>query len=201
MRTLRKTPHSVPISPHPLSNGRIPPGSAGRRFFSTLTVLTLLSCFLLLPITDTSLFSGSTEDEPKTISFFCPVKDDPYIIFRFGYRKYKRRGRGHKGVDIKSPLKHAPIYAAADGKVTAIRIRPRGSWGRLGSHVFISHNQGFRSLYGHLSKVSVKINQEVKAGDLIGYMGKTGYATTEHLHFVIYQGKKLVNPENYIECD
>jgi len=99
----------------------------------------------------------------------------------------------HNGIDIgsKSGI-GAPILAAADGKVTAIGNDGKYAYGKW---IAIDHNNGFITLYGHLSLISVSVGQNVKQGERIGYMGQTGLATGPHLHFTVYT-KESFRTEN-----
>ncbi len=106
-----------------------------------------------------------------THQFVFPYKGK--ICSTFG----PRGRRNHAGVDIKLN-KGEPVVAAFDGVV-----RMAKNYSGYGKLVVIRHYNGLETVYGHLSKISVKINQKVKAGDLIGLGGRTGRATTEHLHF------------------
>ena len=92
---------------------------------------------------------------------------------------YKRFGLpGHNGIDFGVPI-GTPVRAAADGKVIAVGDDPQG----YGLYVKIQHNN-FQTLYAHLSiNQAVRIGQMVKAGDVIGMSGSTGYSTGPHLHF------------------
>lgn len=115
--------------------------------------------------------------------------------------------KGHKGIDLgwnnKYGGKNAPIYAAADGVVCATKDYDKShkSWG---NYVKINHGNNTYTLYAHLKDgLKVKNNQEVKQGDLIGYMGNTGHVIDNgyHLHFEVYKGgsatKYRVNPLLY----
>jgi murein DD-endopeptidase MepM/ murein hydrolase activator NlpD len=95
------------------------------------------------------------------------------IISPFGYRGR----RIHAGTDIKLNL-NDDVYAAFDG---VVRMAKRYSG--YGNFVVIRHKNGLETCYGHLNKIKVKVNQEVKAGDVIGLGGRTGRASTTHLHF------------------
>ena len=64
--------------------------------------------------------------------------------------------------------------------------------------IVIDHGYGFISRYAHLSKYDVTRNQRVKRGDVIGYMGSTGYSTGPHLHYEVWCNGKPVNPRSYI---
>lgn len=103
----------------------------------------------------------------------------------FGYRP--RRRRVHQGLDIKVYTGDT-IYAAFDGKVRITSYQRRG----YGHYIVIRHNNGIETLYAHLSKKLVKVNQNVKAGDPIGLGGNTGRSSGAHLHFeTILMGKSL----------
>lgn len=97
-------------------------------------------------------------------------------------------GKRHNGIDIAAPI-GTPIHAAADGTVAAVGNQdaycPRGAYGRF---IAIRHPNGLVTLYAHLSQVSVSSGQAVKRGDVVGYVGATGYATGPHLHFTVYAG-------------
>lgn len=103
----------------------------------------------------------------------------------FGYRPNRRRM--HHGLDIKVQTGDT-IYAAFDGKVRITSYQRRG----YGHYVVIRHNNGIETLYAHLSKKLVNVNQNVKAGDPIGLGGNTGRSSGAHLHFeTILMGKSI----------
>ena len=103
----------------------------------------------------------------------------------FGYRPNRRRI--HQGLDIKVQTGDT-IYAAFDGKVRITSYQRRG----YGYYVVIRHNNGIETLYAHLSKRLVDVNQNVKAGDPIGLGGNTGRSSGAHLHFeTILMGKSI----------
>ena len=89
----------------------------------------------------------------------------------------------HSGTDIAVP-EDTPILAAADGAVTIANATD--SWGgSYGYYVKIDHGGGLTTLYAHCSKICVTVGQEVKAGQVIAYVGHTGRATGAHLHFEV----------------
>ena len=103
----------------------------------------------------------------------------------FGYRPNRRRV--HNGLDVKVQTGDT-IYAAFDGKVRVTSYQRRG----YGHYIVVRHNNGIETLYAHLSKKLVKVNQNVKAGDPIGLGGNTGRSSGSHLHFeTILMGKSL----------
>jgi hypothetical protein len=80
-----------------------------------------------------------------------------------------------------------------------VRIAKRiGSYGNL---VVIRHNNGLESFYGHLSKIRVKQDQTIKAGDLIGLGGSTGRSTGTHLHFELRYLGQCLNPRDLVDFD
>jgi uncharacterized protein YgiM (DUF1202 family) len=92
---------------------------------------------------------------------------------------------GHEGLDFVAPV-GANIYACADGEVFSIR-KP-GDGNAYGLHVRIRHRVGdreYRTVYAHLSKVTVSVGELVKAGDLIGLAGETGHTYGPHLHLTL----------------
>jgi len=102
--------------------------------------------------------------------------------------------RGHGGVDLKTKPKDE-IVAAFAGVVT--RSSPYYGYGNC---IVIKHAYGFETLYSHQSKNLVRVGDKVKAGQVIGLTGRTGRATTEHLHFeVMFKGRRI-NPSVVFDC-
>lgn len=96
--------------------------------------------------------------------------------------------RRHSGVDIKKTSRDE-VLAAFDGVVT--RSSPYAGYG---NYIIIRHAYGFTTCYSHQSKNLVKVGQHVKAGQVIGITGRTGRATTEHLHFEVRYKGHAINP-------
>jgi murein DD-endopeptidase MepM/ murein hydrolase activator NlpD len=98
----------------------------------------------------------------------------------------------HEGVDI-SARDGTPIFAAAKGRVI------RAGWAvGYGLTVEIDHGFGFSTLYGHASKLLVKRGQLVERGDVIAQVGRTGIATSSHLHYEVSVNGKPRNPSDFI---
>jgi len=112
----------------------------------------------------------------------------------YGYRIhpiYKTR-KMHWGMDFSAPEGTA-VYATGDGIIKNVKRSKRG----YGNQVRIDHGYGYETFYAHLSKYIVKRNQEVKRGDIIGYVGNSGTSTAPHLHYEVVKDKQRVNPVNY----
>ena len=150
------------------------------------------------------------QPERKTVASLDPdeVKSDPFegsTTFKLDLEKIEKEHwayplpgshvispyggkRGHPGVDIKT-CPNDNIVAAFDGVVTR-----SGPYFGYGNCIVIKHAYGFETLYSHQSKNLVKVGQKVKAGQIIGLTGRTGRATTEHLHFeTSFRGRRF-NP-------
>jgi len=96
-------------------------------------------------------------------------------------------GKRHNGIDIGGLALGAEIYAAEDGTVINTGDQDKFCYkGAYGKFAVIKHQNGLTTLYAHLSRIGTSIGQEVKRGDVIGYLGKTGYATGPHLHFTVF---------------
>lgn len=102
------------------------------------------------------------------------------------FARYNYRGKHHNGVDIAAPI-GTEIYAAEDGEVTATgdqdKFCRKAAYGKF---IVVRHDNGLTTLYGHLSGIAVVPGQKVSRGALIGYMGKTGWATGSHVHFTVW---------------
>jgi murein DD-endopeptidase MepM/ murein hydrolase activator NlpD len=99
---------------------------------------------------------------------------------------YGYRGKWHNGIDLGVPI-GTPIVAAEKGTVVATGNTDNYCYrGAYGKFIVIEHENNLTTLYAHLSLPIVKKGDIVARGQLIGYSGKTGYATGPHLHFTVY---------------
>lgn len=112
----------------------------------------------------------------------------------FGERIDPFNGEGafHSGVDISTAYGN-PIIAPADGVVTFADFS--SGYGRL---IKIEHTHGISTRFGHLSAFAVRPGQSVKRGQLIGYVGASGRATSAHLHYEVRINETPVNPHKYL---
>jgi len=113
-----------------------------------------------------------------------------YISSTMGYRW----GKLHKGIDIARPS--SPTIKAADNGVVVSAGWDNGGYG---NKIVINHQNGFQTVYAHLSSIGVKAGQTVEKGSVIGVMGATGDATGVHLHFEVYKNGALQDPLSYIK--
>ncbi len=118
------------------------------------------------------------------------------ITSGFGYRRDPFNGHGamHAGIDFKGPV-GSPIFAAADGRVTFA-----GWKSGYGQAIEITHGNGMLTRYAHLSRIGVKVGQDVAAGATIGGLGNTGRSTGPHLHFEVRINDRAVNPRPFLEA-
>ncbi|CCG02023.1 M23 family metallopeptidase [Blastococcus saxobsidens] len=108
-----------------------------------------------------------------------------------------RWGTFHYGIDLAAPMR-TPEYAAADGVVLRA-----GSASGFGLAVYILHENGDVTVYGHMDKILVKPGQYVQAGETIALLGNRGQSTGPHLHFEVHQGGldgKRVDPVRWLNA-
>jgi murein DD-endopeptidase MepM/ murein hydrolase activator NlpD len=94
----------------------------------------------------------------------------------------------HAGLDIAADRGEA-VKATANGTVESAGYS--GSYGNL---VVLSHGFGMTTRYGHLARMTVRAGQQIRRGDVIGYVGSTGRSTSSHLHYEVWWNNRLINP-------
>lgn len=118
-------------------------------------------------------------------------KDLNRIASGFGYRidpVYKTT-KFHAGLDFSAP-QGTPIYATANGTITTAGNTGNG----YGNHVLINHGYGYETLYGHMVRVKVRNGQQVKRGEVIGWVGSTGKSTGPHCHYEVHKYGEKIDP-------
>lgn len=122
------------------------------------------------------------------------VRNDSHGDGEFGSKR--RNGRSHSGIDILASV-GTPVYAAKSGMAFKAEV-PTG----YGKYVMIYHPDGYQTYYGHLSEWAIKPLQRVRRGDIIGYVGKTGNASSNsiqpHLHFEIRRDGEPQDPRRFM---
>lgn len=137
--------------------------------------------------------SGGGGNANATGSFLWPVASYVYVSSRFGLRVHPITGekKSHTGIDIASNQGTA-VYASDGGSVTL------AGWnGGYGNCIMIDHGNGYVTLYGHLSSISVSVGQTVSQGATIGAVGSTGNSTGPHLHFEVLKNGTRIDPEQF----
>ncbi|MGQ9707173.1 MAG: M23 family metallopeptidase [bacterium] len=119
------------------------------------------------------------------------------IVSGFGYRRNPLGGgiQFHRGLDIVMPF-GAPVVASADGIVSSAEMKSG-----YGLCVVIDHKFGFKTRYAHLSKITIKAGDTVSRGQVIGFVGATGWATGSHLHYEVMVNNIHDDPMKYILPD
>lgn len=116
----------------------------------------------------------------------------------FGWRTHPiyKTPEFHPGMDFAAP-EGTEIHATGDGIIERADATAQG----YGNHVVINHGFGYETLYGHMLKFVVHVGQQVKRGQLIGYVGSTGLSTAPHVHYEVHKGGQIVNPINFYYND
>lgn len=126
-----------------------------------------------------------------SVKGFCwPHKG--YVTSHWGWRRY----RFHYGMDIKVQVGDS-LRCPWDGQVRIVGWDPRG----YGHYVVIRHDNGFETVYGHLSQPLYDENERIMAGDVLGLGGNTGRSTGSHLHFEIRYLGNAFNPELLLDVE
>jgi murein DD-endopeptidase MepM/ murein hydrolase activator NlpD len=102
----------------------------------------------------------------------------------------------HKGLDFTAP-QGTPIYATGNG-VARVAGSANGGYG---NHVIINHGYGYETLYGHMFRIKVKPGQQVKRGEVIGWVGSTGKSTGPHCHYEVHINQQAVDPVHFFYND
>lgn len=128
------------------------------------------------------------------VYFMYPLAYYGVVTSSYGYRVHPITGNYsfHNGVDL-AVSQGTPIYASRSGYVSTATYNYV-----YGYYVTINHMDGYSTLYGHMTHYIVSDGEYVTQGQVIGYVGSTGYSTGPHLHFTIYYNGSTVNPMEYI---
>lgn len=117
------------------------------------------------------------------------------VTSTFGHRENPFGGNDietHKGLDISGPT-GAPVKAMAKGEVAFA-----GTKGGFGNCIVLKHDNGFETLYGHLSKILVHPGEQIEVGEQIGDIGSTGRSTGPHLHYEVHRYGQKIDPKNFL---
>jgi murein DD-endopeptidase MepM/ murein hydrolase activator NlpD len=138
-----------------------------------------------------SFYADQQEVLARTPSIW-PVRG--YLSSGYGRRNDPFTGRRifHPGIDISAP-RGTEITAPADGVVVAV-----GRRGAYGKAIIIDHGEEVVTRYGHLEDYNVRAGQQVRRGDVIGFVGNTGRSNAPHVHYEVWAHDKLQDPVHYI---
>ena len=152
--------------------------------------LKYMETYTTVPPETTSAPTAPNDDSPKPTGEWLRPCSYKYMSSPFGLRKSPTSGASsyHQGVDLAAP-KGTPIYASRAGIVTRAAYS-----GSAGYFVAINHGDGYSSIYMHMTTYVVSPGNAVSGGQLIGYVGNTGIATGNHLHFGIAYNGQYINP-------
>ncbi len=138
--------------------------------------------------------ASTKEQRMASMPAIMPIKKSQCkIVSGYGMRYHPilHYRRMHTGIDLTAQL-GTPVYATGDGTV---QVAGRGAeLGGYGIAVVVNHGYGFKTLYGHLSEMTVTPGQKVKRGDMVGKVGRSGLSTGYHLHYEVIQNGTKVNP-------
>lgn len=143
---------------------------------------------------DTIVNNAKSKEEMFTsIPSIKPVRSDKLarelkLLSGFGYRIHPiyKVPKMHAGIDFTAP-RGTPIQATGNGKVVMA-----GYGSGYGKRVMIDHGYGYKTIYGHMDRIDVKVGDVVKRGQAIGIVGSTGVSTAPHCHYeVVYKGNKI----------
>ncbi len=133
------------------------------------------------------------EEQLASIPAIQPVQNKDLKRMASGYGMridpiYKTR-KMHTGMDFSAP-KGTPVFATGNARVKRINRSRRG----YGNHIILDHGFNYETLYAHLSEIKVYRGQNIKRGEIIGYVGNTGKSTAPHLHYEVLKNGGHVNP-------
>jgi murein DD-endopeptidase MepM/ murein hydrolase activator NlpD len=130
---------------------------------------------------------------PSELGFQWPI-EGARVSSEYGYRNHPVYGvrKLHAGIDLAAP-RGTPIASANTGVVIFAGVR--GGYGRT---VIVDHGNDISTLYAHMTEIGVVEGQNIDRGDIVGFVGATGTATGNHLHFEIRVGGGTVNPRTYL---
>jgi murein DD-endopeptidase MepM/ murein hydrolase activator NlpD len=126
----------------------------------------------------------NNKDLRRIGSYFGTRTDPFYKVHKF-----------HEGIDFSAPV-GTEIYATGNGTVVSV-----GRNAGYGNEIVIDHGYNYKTKYAHLSRMFVKPGQNIRRGQIIGYVGNTGKSTSPHLHYEVHKNNVPVNPIYYFFND
>ncbi|PKP95351.1 MAG: M23 family peptidase [Alphaproteobacteria bacterium HGW-Alphaproteobacteria-14] len=142
---------------------------------------------------DITAFSSPIPQRAISVPSRMPL-EGAQLTSSYGMRNHPVLGgrRQHQGIDLAAPT-GTPVYATADGVIG------RADWySSYGLYISINHGASMETRYAHMSRLAVAAGDNIKKGDLIGYVGSTGRSTGPHLHYEVRVDGLAVNPIPYM---
>tara|TARA_R110000850_G_scaffold182360_1_gene307791 strand:- start:48701 stop:49678 length:978 start_codon:yes stop_codon:yes gene_type:complete len=143
-----------------------------------------------------TVLAGEKENLLASIPAIQPVANEDLSRMASGYGwrtdPFTKARKFHYGMDFTAP-RGTPVYATGDGKVRRADNTATG----YGNHIVIDHGFGYETLYAHLHKYNIRVGQQVKRGDIIGFVGSTGRSQAPHLHYEVFKDGERINPINF----
>lgn len=143
--------------------------------------------------------AGTEEKKMRAVPAIRPVLNLERPLSQlsgFGMRRdpvNKSVWQMHPGLDIGAP-QGTPIFSTGDGVIVRVEYKSNG----YGLNVVVDHGYGYKTLYAHMSIIEAKVGQKVKRGEVVGYVGSTGYSTCPHVHYEVFFNEKRIDPVPFI---
>jgi len=163
-------------------------------YFDRLSYLDRLTNLEVLSYMEMNSNSEKNKTKLRHLPAIYPIDlDNAKFTSGFGYRKdpFTKRHKKHEGHDF-SAKKGTDVIATADGLIVSSKYN-----GSFGHYIEISHGNGYKTVYGHLSKRSVPRGRYVVRGQKIGEVGNTGKSTAPHLHYEVKHNRKRLDPKDF----
>lgn len=158
-------------------------------------VILLLQAFSFATISEKGIVINNIQNNKPSIH---PLQNPKLarLTSEFGKRIHPitKDLRMHNGIDLAAP-EGTPVVATADGKIILIEAKDVG----YGNRIIIQHDNTFATSYSQLSDFNVTIEQMIKAGEIIGYVGSSGTSTAAHLHYEVRENGKPVDPQLFFK--
>ncbi len=147
-----------------------------------------------------SIYAKDKEKLLAAMPAIQPVSNEDLTRMASGYGwrldPFTKERKFHKGMDFTAP-ESTPVFATGNGVVQRADNLASG----FGNHVRIDHGFEYMTIYAHLSKITTRVGQRVKRGDIIGLVGSTGRSQAPHLHYEVWYKDEAINPINFYYAD
>lgn len=147
-----------------------------------------------------SVYAKDKEKLLAAMPAIQPISNEDLTRMASGYGwrldPFTKERKFHKGMDFTAP-ETTPVFATGNGVVQRADNLASG----FGNHVRIDHGFEYMTIYAHLSKITARVGQRVKRGDIIGLVGSTGRSQAPHLHYEVWYKDEAVNPINFYYGD